>query len=217
MSATIACRGMTTIAGVLVLVTSSFAADPPAPARVAFERDDARGQMAVRIDGKEALVYQYAPDLDLVHYLLDLSFTVTASYGDVTFTSDWSHYAWPYVRMRKEFSEENGGMITNSEGGQHQQDTLARPAHWADYSNTVEGTTEGLAIFSHADNPYPHKWFNRFYGCFGPRRADERSGKPFTLKKGESLQQRVGILVHRGDVREGRVAERYQQYIGGKL
>jgi hypothetical protein len=57
----------------------------------------------------------------------------------------------------------------------------------------------------------------RDYGCFGPRRADARSGKKFTLKKGESLRQRVGVLVHRGDVKSGRVAERYSQYIEGKL
>jgi len=298
-----------------------------APARIELKRDDARGQMQALIDGREALVYQYAQDLDLAHwfpvrspsgkmltvektepyphhrslwfadtvqldggrkvsfftalyskvdpkdpkspyrdhirhveflpqkaagnqaeigmkllwemdhkvpvldetrrvrivalgdgeYLLDLDFTVTAGYGDVTFASDWSHYAWPYVRMSPEFSEEKGGTITNSEGGKRQADTLGKPAHWVDYSNTLEGVTEGLAIFSHSQNDYPHKWFTRFYGTFGPRRADARSGQPFVLKKGESLRQRVGILVHRGGVDEGHVAERYAQYVAGKL
>jgi len=298
-----------------------------AATRIDLNRDDARGQMQVLVDGREAIVYQYGTDLDLVHYypvrspsgksltvqktdpfphqrsiwladavqlegrrkvsfymayyskvdpkdpnspyrdhvrhveflpgktagnqaeigmkllwemdqnvpvldetrqtrivalrggeyFIDLTFTVTASYGDVTFVSDWSHYAWPYVRMSPEFSEEKGGTIANSEGGKGQVQTIGKPAHWVDYSNAVEGVTEGLAIFSHSQNEYPHKWFNRVYGTFGPRRADARSGHPFVLKKGESLKQRVGILVHRGDVKDGLVAERYEQYLAGKL
>jgi len=39
----------------------------------------------------------------------------------------------------------------------------------------------------------------------------------FVLKEGESLQQHVGILVHSADATTGRVAERYQQFIAGKL
>ena len=46
---------------------------------------------------------------------------------------------------------------------------------------------------------------------------DAKSGKPFTLKKGEGLQQRVGILVHGGDVQKGRVAARYREFAEGKL
>jgi hypothetical protein len=86
-----------------------------------------------------------------------------------------------------------------------------------DYSCTVEGEMEGLAVFSHPSNGYPHKWLTRDYGTFGPRRIDEKSGKPFTLKKGETLAQRIGVLVHHGDADGGKVAERYQEYIAGGL
>ena len=150
-------------------------------------------------------------------YFLDVTFTVTASYGDVTFASDWVHYAWPYIRMCTAFSGDQGGTITNSEGGVGQAETNGKEAVWIDYSNTVEGATEGLAIFSHPDNDQPHKWLTREYGCFGPRRIDARSGKPYTLKKGESISRRVGVLVHRGDVKDGRVAERYEAYLKGEL
>jgi hypothetical protein len=37
------------------------------------------------------------------------------------------------------------------------------------------------------------------------------------LKTGDSLSQRVGLLIHTGDVTTGRVAERYQQYAAGQL
>ena len=151
-------------------------------------------------------------------YFLDLTFTLTASYGDVTFSSDWVHYAWPFIRMNKQFNvQDGGGTITSSEGGVNQKETNGKPAKWMDYSCEVEGQTEGLAVFSHPDNGYPHNWLTRDYGTFGPRRIDEKSGKPFTLKKGETLQQRVGILVHRGDAKTGKVAERYQKYVADEL
>jgi hypothetical protein len=150
-------------------------------------------------------------------YFLDITFLVTASYGDVTFTSDWVHYAWPYIRMSPQFSVQQGGTITNSEGGVNQQGTNGKEAVWVDCSNTVDGETEGLAVFSHPDNPRPHKWLTRDYGCFGPRRIDSRSGNRFTLKQSQSLTRRVGVLVHRGDVKSGEVAERYAMYAGGQL
>ena len=150
-------------------------------------------------------------------YFLDVTFTVTASYGDVTFTSDAVHYAWPYVRMDPTFSVQQGGTITSSEGGVNQKETNGKEAKWVDYSNTVEGETEGLAVFSHTDNEQPHQWLTRDYGCFGPRRVDARSGKRFVLENGESLERRVGVLVHRGDVAGGKVAERYEAYVNGEL
>ena len=147
-------------------------------------------------------------------YLLDITFTVTANYGDVAFKSDAVHYAWPYVRMTPEFSVDSGGMMVNSEGGVNQKGTHGKVATWVDYSNTIDGVTEGLAVFSHTDNEHPHRWLTRDYGTFGPRRADAKSGKEFTLKRGESMSQRVGILVHRGDAEAGKVAERYEAYVG---
>jgi len=74
-----------------------------------------------------------------------------------------------------------------------------------------------MKVFPVADRASPPLWQVRDYGTFGPRRPDAQSGVPFVLKKGESLQQRVGILVHSGDATTGRVAERYQQFIAGKL
>ncbi|MHC4404513.1 MAG: DUF6807 family protein [Planctomycetota bacterium] len=150
-------------------------------------------------------------------YFLDLTFTLTASYGDVTFTSDAVHYAWPYVRMNPTFSVDGGGTITNSGGGVNQKGTHDKEAVWVDYSNTVEGETEGLAVFCRTDDGQPRKWLTRDYGCFGPRRADAKSGKPFTLAVGESISQRVGVLVHRGDVKTGKVAQRYRMYVEGDL
>ena len=72
-------------------------------------------------------------------------------------------------------------------------------------------------MFSHPSNEHPHAWLTRDYGCMGPRRVDAKSGTPFTLKRGETISTRCGVLVHSGDVKSGRVAERYQAYAEGKL
>ena len=150
-------------------------------------------------------------------YLLDLLFRVTANHGDVDFVSDHVHYAWPYIRMNPAFSVDHGGTLTNSTGGVNQKGTHDQPADWVDYSNTVEGETSGLTIFSHTDNPRPHLWLTRDYGTFGPRRTKAQSGQRFRLQQGQFLEQRVGILVHRGDVSQGQVAERYRVYCAGEL
>jgi hypothetical protein len=165
--------------------------------------DEFRSLRVVRLGGGE--------------YLLDLTFELKAAYGDVAFVGDAVHYAWPYVRMHQQFCGQKKGLITNSEGGIHEKGTHDKPAHWVDYSNTVDGATEGLAILDAPGCVYPHRWLTREYGTFGPRRIDAQSGKPFTLKQGDSLRQRAGILIHSGDATAGRVKERYQQYSEGKL
>ncbi len=149
-------------------------------------------------------------------YFIDLQWKLTASYGEVKVVSDNVHYAWPYVRIHPQFSGEQGGTITNDRGQRGQTQTHGQAAHWMDYSNTVNGTTEGLAIFVYSEGK-PPGWLTREYGTFGPRRAEQWSGTGFTLEKNESIRGRVGILIHRGDARAGRVAERFEHYIEGKL
>lgn len=147
-------------------------------------------------------------------YLLDLTWTLTVPAGDVQFVSDDVHYAWPFLRLDTAWNGEHGGRITSDSGATGQEATNMKPALWIDYSNTVEGVAEGVAIFQWPDGQ-EHRWLTREYGCFGPRRPDDRSGKPFTLRKGQSITQRVGVLVHNGDVSGGRVRERYERYVKG--
>ncbi len=147
-------------------------------------------------------------------YLLDLAWSVTPAGDGVTFVSDDVHYAWPFLRLDPAWNGEHGGMIVSDSGATGEKATNMKPALWIDYSNTVEGRTEGIAVFQFPDGSV-HRWLTREYGTFGPRRPDDRSGQPFSLKKGESLSQRVGVLVHSGDVSSGRVRERYAKYAQG--
>lgn len=149
-------------------------------------------------------------------YFMDMTFTVTAAHGDVEFISDAVHYAWPYLRMNPTFAGTTRGTITADNGNTGQEATNLKPAKWIDYSNVVDGKAEGVAVYQYPDGK-EHRWLTREYGTFGPRREDDRSGKPFTLKKDESLSQRVGIYVHDGDVKSGSVKEIYNRYINGKI
>ena len=144
--------------------------------------------------------------------LLDLSWTWTASHGAVTFHSDWVHYAWPYLRMHPQFSVERGGVLVDDVGRRGQAGTNAQYANWMDYSNTVDGVTEGVAVLLPQDGAW-HKWLTRDYGTFGPRRTDALSGTKFTLAKGESISGSVRLYVHKGDAKTGEVAARYRDYV----
>jgi hypothetical protein len=150
-------------------------------------------------------------------YFLDLEFILTARYGEVTFCSDAVHYAWPFIRLNERFNTNGGGVLVNSEGARGQTNTNMKPAVWVDFSRANAPNAEGVALFSHPSNEHPHAWLTRDYGCFGPRRIEAKSGKPFTLKRDESLRTRVGVLVHRGDAESGRIAERYRAWSEGKL
>ncbi len=194
---------------------------------VSFTRCEAKGEQA-EID--ERLVWEMdhsIPVLDevrrtVIHplgngeYLLDVTETLVSNYGDVTVVSDEVHYAWPFLRLNTKFSGENGGVLASDTGARGEKETNLKGARWIDYSNALDGKAEGVAVFQWPDG-HDHKWLTREYGCFGPRRPDAVSGKPFILVKGASVKQRVGVLVHSGDVTTGRVAERYKQYVDGTL
>jgi hypothetical protein len=150
-------------------------------------------------------------------YFIDVTFSVTAKYGDVEFSSDDVHYAWPYLRLNTEFAVPGGAKVVADSGPITEARSTRVVANWIDYSNTTGDKNSGLVMFSHDDNAKPHRWLTRDYGTFGPRRIDAKSGKRFTLAKGQSMTRRIGVLVHTGNVESGRVAKRYAQYIEGKL
>lgn len=149
-------------------------------------------------------------DLGNGEYILDMDWDLTASYGPVTFHSDWVHYAWPYLRMDPSFSGEQGGVITSDDGRVGQVQTDEKYARWIDYSSDVDGIREGLTVFTPNDGQQ-RKWLTREYGTFGPRRPDALSGSGFVLKEGESLHGQVQILVHQGGVERARELEFLQR------
>jgi hypothetical protein len=102
------------------------------------------------------------------------------------------------------------------------------PAEWVDNSGTLDGETVGIAILSHPSSFRPRcRWHARAYGLlsanpFGEREflaearrqrgPDEPQQGAHTLPKGESLNFRYRVLLHRGDAEAAHVADVFRAY-----
>ena len=128
------------------------------------------------------------------------------------------------VRVADSIAEKNGkGVITNAEGKTGEPQCWGRVSSWCDYSGPVQGETVGLAIFAGPENPLPSCWHARAYGLmaanpFGraksgfPDMKDKKDEKDLAhLDKGEHLKLRYGLFAHRGDVKQGKVAENFER------
>jgi len=111
------------------------------------------------------------------------------------------------------------GKCCNSEGVKGKA-IWGKRAKWVDYWAPIEGKTVGVAIFDHPSNPrHPTWWHARTYGLitanpFGLHNF-ERKGKGagnMTIKAGKSVTFRYRFLFHSGDVKEAKIAERYEEF-----
>jgi hypothetical protein len=127
------------------------------------------------------------------------------------------------VRVHDDIREEKGkGKIENAEGKTGEKNCWGRISAWCDYSGPVDGKTAGIAILADPKNTYPSCWHVRGYGLmaanpFGREKSgfpDMKSKKELVkLAKGEHLKLRFGLLLHKGDAKEGKVAERFEQFV----
>ena len=115
------------------------------------------------------------------------------------------------------------GHIVNSEGVRDDA-TWGKRAKWCDYYGPVEGQIVGIAMFDHPGNSaHPSWWHVRDYGLFAAnpfgkhdfeKLADKSAGN-FTLAAGKSFTLKYRFLLHEGDEKQGRVEERYGEYVKG--
>jgi hypothetical protein len=114
------------------------------------------------------------------------------------------------------------GKIENAEGKVGEKACWGYPSAWCDYSGPLDGKSVGLAILTDPSNPYPSCWHSRGYGLmaanpFGRAKSGFPAMKERTdlvkLPRGEHLKMRFGILLHPGDVKEGKVAEYYDRFV----
>jgi hypothetical protein len=113
------------------------------------------------------------------------------------------------------------GHIVNSEGVRDDQ-TWGKRAAWCDYYGPVDGKIVGLAIFDHPQNPrHPTWWHVRDYGLFAAnpfgqhdfeKLADKAAGN-LTVPAGKSVTFRYRFYMHEGDEKQGKVAEKYREYV----
>ena len=130
------------------------------------------------------------------------------------------------VRVRQGVTEEKGqGRLTNADGKSGEKGpggVWGRLSAWCDYSGPVGDRAVGVAILADPGNPLPSCWHSRGYGLMAANPFGRaKSGFPamkgrtdrFRLAKGEHLKLRYGLLLHAGDVKDGKVAEYYDRFL----
>jgi hypothetical protein len=118
--------------------------------------------------------------------------------------------------------EPGKGHIVNSEG-LTDGDTWGKRANWCDYYGPVGGEIVGIAIFDHPDNPHhPTWWHVRDYGLFAvnPFGIHDFEKKPagtgnLVIPAGQSATFKYRFYFHKGDDKQGKVAELYTEYAKG--
>jgi hypothetical protein len=163
-------------------------------------------------------LYDLGKDAKLLVFDIDLH----ASVVPITF-GDTKEGAFG-IRVAETMTEKRklGGVLENAEGKRTMKECWGYQSAWCDYSGPVDGKIVGLAIFDDPKNPYPALWHSRDYGLmaanpFGRNRSGFPAAKGRSdlakLAKGEHLKLRYGLLVHAGDAKEGKVAERFQEFV----
>ena len=150
---------------------------------------------------------------------IDFDITLSANHGDVLF-GDTKEGGFLSVRVPTAMDGDKGGTIENCFGAKGEGECWGKQAPWCDYSGKVKGYHAGIAIMEHPRSfQYPTWWHVRDYGLFAANpfglkhfTGGARSGD-YTLKNGESITFTYRLLIHPGDARGGKVAERYLDYI----
>lgn len=159
--------------------------------------------------------------------LFDYEITIRAGEKDVTFgdTKEGSMALRLAETMRLKPNKDNVGKptghIVNSEGVRDNA-TWGKRAAWCDYYGPVEGKIVGAAIFDHPQNPrHPTWWHVRDYGLFAANpfgqhdfeNLPDKTAGNLIIPAGKSVTFRYRIYLHEGDEKQGKVAERYAEYV----
>jgi len=124
------------------------------------------------------------------------------------------------IRVADNMRGTSEGTIVNSEGGRTEKECWGRQARWVDYYGPVVpgGPINGIAAMDHPSNVrHPTGWHVRDYGLFAAnpfydKKPEWSDQGPICLSraKGDKLDVRYRIYIHRGDEKRGRVEEKWQ-------
>ncbi len=117
------------------------------------------------------------------------------------------------ARVVPELSVKSGGTLVNAEGKTAEAGTFGKNSPWCDYSGTRNGVIEGIAILQNPANRwFPSKWFTRDYGFFSPTPMYWLEAGRLELPKGKTVELKYRVVVHAGDAKQARIAEKFEQY-----
>jgi hypothetical protein len=105
------------------------------------------------------------------------------------------------VRVATAMTEKNGGAIRGSTGATGAKATWGSALDWCDYSGTIDGRQVGVTVMPDPANFRPSWFHNRDYGLmvanpFGRKAMTGGEPSRVTVKKGQSLRLRFGVLLH---------------------
>lgn len=171
---------------------------------------------AVVDEEREVRIYAVPP----TERVMDITVAFKARHGKVVF-GDTKEGGICSVRVATSMDGNRGGRIENSYGATTEAECWGRPAPWCDYSGPVGGKIVGIAIFDTPGNlRYPTYWHVRDYGLmtanpFGISYFKPGSGErgDYTLESRGELVFRYRIFMHLGDANQGRVRDKYHDYI----
>ena len=151
--------------------------------------------------------------------VLDYKVVLTASEGDVHFGETKEGSFGIRVPTSMDVDSKQGGKIIN-DVGQTDADAWGQKASWVDYHGPVAGETLGIAVLNHPKSfRYPTRWHVRTYGLFAANpwgvkdfTGGKETGGEYTLPKGESLTLSYRVIFHKGDEKEGKIAEAWEKY-----
>jgi len=149
---------------------------------------------------------------------IDFDVTVKAVKDGVTFRDTKEGSFGLRVNEEMKVERKTGGKIISSEGLEDEK-AWGKPAPWVDYHGPIKGETLGIAILNHPSSfRYPTHWHVRPYGLFAANPwglHDFTAGKEhsdYTMKKGDSFTLRYRVIFHKGDEKQGKIADRFAEY-----
>ena len=161
---------------------------------------------------------------------IDLDLTYKATEGEVILgdTKEGSCSIRLAETMRLKPNKFNAGKPTGQivlSTGVTGAGTWGKRAAWCDYYGPSEGKIVGVAIFDHPSNPkHPTWWHVRDYGLFSANpfgihdfESTKELKKPKTtgdikIEAGKSLTWKYRYLIHEGDEKQGKVAEKFAEF-----
>jgi len=144
---------------------------------------------------------------------VDVRVTIRADQGAALKLGD-TEEAGLALRLRDEFREDRGAVLSNSDGLVGTKNIWGKRAQWVDYSTVVGGVKVGVTILDHPGNPkYPTYWHARGYGLcaanpFGETSflKDKTRDGSLTAPAGGRLVFRYRVVIHPGGVEPAEAA-----------
>lgn len=123
------------------------------------------------------------------------------------------------IRVHTDLTVKAGGAILDSEGRKDEKGIWGKTAKWCAYYRTFDGKKHrGVAILADPANFRPSWWHVRDYGLmvanpFGQKAFTKGEESKITVKKGESMTLRYGVLIFAQEGKAPMITPAYDRFL----